>query len=219
MTPPVTIAHRAGNSYELLERAAAAGIDAVEIDVRRDHNRFAGRHDARLFSLPLYGGRWYVRFSLAGSTYLDEVIRRLDGRASLLVNVKNKEASSLKLLIDTLRMHKALAGTRMSGYWGMMRLAQASEPELKAYYSIGKPEELRDFWEMQSRTREAKGVSIRERLLDRTMVARFLSEGIEIAAWDLHDVARARELAGQGVAVVISGDLDLLRATKERPSN
>jgi glycerophosphoryl diester phosphodiesterase len=219
MTTLVTVAHRAGNSYELLERAVAAGVDAVEIDVRRDHNQFAGRHDARLFSLPVYGGRWHVRFSLAGFTHLDDVIRRLHGRASLLVDVKNKEASSLRLLLDTLEKHDAIAGTRMSGYWEMMRLAQASEPDLKVYYSMGKPEELRNFWEMQSRTREAKGVSIRERLLDRTTVARFLNEGIEIAAWDIHDLARARELAGQGVAVIISGDLELLQATKRQPSS
>ncbi len=215
----ITIAHRAGNSYTLLEQAVDAGVDAVEIDVRLEHGRFAGRHDARLFSLPVYGGRWYVHFSLAGSTYLDEVIRRLHGRASLLVDVKNQEASTSKLLLERLRTYNAVAGTRMSGYWNVMRLAQASEPELRVYYSIGKPEELRNFWEMQSQTHEAKGASIRERLLDEATVQRFRAEGTEIAAWDVYDPSRARELVNQGVAVIISGDLTLLRALKEESSD
>ena len=218
MTVPVTIAHRAGNSYQLLERALAAGVDGMEIDVRLDHGRFAGRHDSRLFFLPIYGGRWYVRFSLAGSTYLDEVIRRVAGRAILLVDVKNNETASLQRLLDALKTRKAIAGTRMSGYWNMMRLAQASQPELKVYYSMGKPEELRRFWLLQEKTHEAKGVSVRERLLDKTTVDRFLAEDIEIAAWDVHDLPGARELVTWGVAVIISGDLALLRALKESSS-
>ncbi len=218
MTVPVTIAHRAGNIYGLLERALASGVDGVEIDVRLDHGRFAGRHDGRLFFLPIYGGRWHVRFSLAGSTYLNEVIRRLAGRASLLVDVKNTEAASLELLLDTLKASRAIAGTRMSGYWNMMRLAHASEPELKAYYSMSKPEELRRFWQLQEKTHEATGVSVRERLLNKATVNRFLAEDIEIAAWDVYDLSRARELAVQGVAAIISSDLTLLRALKESSS-
>jgi glycerophosphoryl diester phosphodiesterase len=216
MTLPVTIAHRAGNSYEALERALTAGVDAVEIDVRLDRGSFAGRHDGRLLFLPIYGGRWYLRFSLARSTRLDEVLRRVAGKASLLVDVKNTGRRSLELLLDTLRAHGAIAGTRMSaGYWDLMRIAQESEPELRVYYSIGKPEELRRFWQLQGKTHEAKGVSIKERLLDKAVVDELLAEGIEIAAYDVHDLPRARELVAWGVAAIISGDLSLLRALKE----
>jgi glycerophosphoryl diester phosphodiesterase len=216
MTLPVTIAHRAGNSYERLDRALAAGVDAVEIDTRLDHGRFAGRHDGRLFFLPVYGGRWYVRFSLARATYLDEVLRRVAGRASLLVDVKTTGVRALKLLLDTLRAQNAIAGTRISsGYWNLMRIARVSEPDLRVYYSMGKPEELRRFWQLQEKTHEAKGVSIKERLLNKTLVDRFLAEGIEIAAYDVYDLRRAHELIAWGVAAIISGDLSLLRALKE----
>jgi glycerophosphoryl diester phosphodiesterase len=218
MTVPVTIAHRAGNSYERLERALAAGVDAVEIDVRLDRGRFAGRHDGRLFFLPIYGGRWYLRFSLTRATRLDDVLRRVEGRASLLVDVKNTSRRALELLLDTLRARGAIAGTRMSaGYWDLMGIAQESEPELKVYYSMGKPEELRRFWQLQAKTHEAKGVSIKERLLDKALVDELLAEGIEIAAYDIHDLRRARELVAWGVAIIISGDLSLLRALKVQP--
>jgi len=216
MTLAVPIAHRAGNSYELLERALAAGVDAVEIDARLDHGRFAGRHDGRLLFLPIYGGRWYLRFSLARVTTLDEVLRRVAGKASLLVDVKNTSRRTLQLLLDTLRAHGGIAGTRMSaGYWDLMRIAQESEPELKVYYSIGKPEELRRFWQLQGKTHEAKGVSIKESLLDKALIDGFLAEGIEIAAYNVYDLRRARELVAWGVAVIISGNLTLLRALKE----
>jgi glycerophosphoryl diester phosphodiesterase len=215
MTLSVTIAHRAGNSYELLERALAADVDAVEIDARLDHGRFAGRHDGRLLFLPIYGGRWYLRFSLARVTTLDEVLRRVAGKASLLVDVKNTSTHALRLLLDVLRAHGAIAATRLSGYWDLMRVAQESEPALKVYYSIGNPKELRRFWERQHEMHEAKGVSIKERLLDKALVDEFLAEGIEIAAYDVHDLPRARELVAWGVAVIISGNLTLLRALKE----
>jgi glycerophosphoryl diester phosphodiesterase len=216
MTAPVTIAHRAGNNYERLDQALAAGVDAVEIDVRLDHGRFAGRHDGRLLFLPVYGGRWYVRFSLERFTFLDEVIRRVAGRTSLLVDVKNTSVRALELLFDTLRAQGAISGTWMSsGYWDLMRVARASQPELTVYYSMGDAKELRRFWQLQERTHEAQGVSIKERLLDKPLVDRFLAEGIEIAAYDIHDLPRARALVAWGVTAIISGDLSLLRALKE----
>jgi hypothetical protein len=122
---------------------------------------------------------------------------------------------SLKLLLDTLKVHGAIAATRLSGYWDLMRVAQESEPVLKAYYSIGNPKELRRFWERQHEMHEVKGVSIKERLLDKALVDAFLAEGIEIAAYDVHDLPRARDLVASGVAAVISADLSLLRALKE----
>ena len=216
MTLPLTIAHRAGNSYEALERALAAGVDAAEIDVRLDRGHFAGRHDGRLLFLPVYGGRWYVRFSLARESVLDEALRRAAGRVSLLVDVKNTGTHAFRLLLDTLKAQGAIAGTLISSnYWDLMRSAQESEPRLRVYYSIGNPKELRRFWERQQRTHEAKGVSIKEGLLDKALVDRFLAEDIEIAAYDVYDLPRARQLVDWGVAAIISGDLALLRALKE----
>jgi glycerophosphoryl diester phosphodiesterase len=220
MTLPFTIAHRAGNNYGLLKRALAAAVDAVEIDVRLDHGHFAGRHDGRLFFLPIYGGRWYLRFSLARATHLDEVLRRVAGKASLLVDVKNTSERAFHFLLETLRVRGAIAGTRMSSpYWDLMRQAQGSEPELRAYYSIGKQEELRRFWQLQGKTHEAKGVSIKESLLDKPLVDEFLAEGVEIAAYDVHELRRAHDLVAWGIAVIISGDLPLLRALKEQPQH
>lgn len=215
MTVPLTIAHRAGNSYDKLERALAAGVDAIEIDVRLDRGRFAARHDGRLLHLPVYGGRWHVRFSLARESYLDDVLRRVDGTAPLLVDVKNREENTLRLLLDALRAHNAIDETLMSSaYWDLMRLAQESEPGLKVYYSIGKPAELVAFWERRGRSREAKSVSIKHTLLDGPLADRFLAEGIDIAAYTLADVGRARQLVDWGVSAIISDDLSLLREVK-----
>ena len=215
---PFTIAHRAGNSYAALDRALAAGVDGVEIDVRLEGSHFAGRHDSRLFRLPVYGGRWHVRFSLARSSILDEVLHRAAGRVTLLVDVKNTGERELRLLLDALKAHDAIDGTLISScYWDIMRSTQESEPELRVYYSIGNPKELRRFWERQRATHEAKGVSIKEGLLDEALVRRFLDEGIEIAAYHVYDLPHARQLVEWGVAVIISGDLSLLRTLKEWP--
>ena len=58
-------------------------------------------------------------------------------------------------------------------------------------------------------------MSIKEGLLDKALFDRFLAEGIEIAAYNVYDLPRARELVAWGVAAIISGDLTLLRALKE----
>ena len=215
MTAPVTIAHRAGNSYEALERALADGVDAIEIDVRLERTHFAARHDGRVFFLPIYCGRWHARFSLARAPDLDEVLRRVAGRATLLVDVKSTGTRALRLLLDLLKARGAIAGTRMSSpYWDLMRSARESEPEIRAYYSIGNAKELRRFWARQQRTHEAEGVSIKASLLDKPLVDDFMREGIEIAAYNVYDLPRARELVAWGVAAVISGDLKVLRALK-----
>jgi glycerophosphoryl diester phosphodiesterase len=218
MTAPVTIAHRAGNSRDALEPAVAAGVDAIEVDIRLDQGRLVARHDRRFPFSPLYYDRWHLRLSLDRQITLEELLDRLAGRAHLLVDVKSTSARALQRLLDTLRSRDAAAGTRMSSaFWHLLRRAHLSEPRIKMHYSIGAPEELARFWELQQGTHEADGVSIKQRLLDKALSDRFRAEGIEIAAYDVHDLQRARELIGWGTAAIISGDLALLRRLKAPP--
>ena len=216
MRAPVTIAHRAGNDRAALQRALAAGVDAVEVDLRLDRGRLVARHDRRFPFLPLYYDRWHLRLSIDRQITLEELLERLDGRAALLVDVKSPNVRALQQLLDTLRSQNAIAGTRMSSaIWPLLRHARGSEPRIKVHYSIGNPQELARFWALQEGTHEANGVSIKEGLLDKTLSDRFLTEGIEIAAYNVYDFERARQLVAWGVTAIISGDLSLLRRLKE----
>ena len=219
MTAPFTIAHRGGNEPELVDEAVAAGVDVIEVDIRFDRGRLVTRHDPRFPFLPVYYDRWHVRLRLKRQVVLAEMLDRLAGRASLLVDLKSTSVQALRLLLESLRTHDAITGSRISSsFWGMLRRAHDLEPRIKMLYSIGKRRELARFWELQERTHEATGVSIKERLLDKALTERFLAEGVEIAAYNVHSLRRARELASWGVAAIISGDLSLLQALRETPA-
>jgi len=211
----VTIAHRAGNNRSLLRDALAADVDALEVDLRLDGGRLVARHERRFPFLPLYHDHWRWRLRFGRQITLEELLENVGGRAALLLDLKSTSVPALRQLVKVVRAHGGLAGHRAStNYWHLLRLLKQSAPELKLYYSIGNPQELARFWEMQESTHEAKGVSIKQTLLDGILIDRFRHEEVEVLAYSVYDLERARRLAEWGVAGIISGNLATLSALK-----
>ena len=82
------IAHRAGNNLHDLERALAAGVDAIECDFWHDHGRLALRHERKLPALPVWYDRWYIRFSI-GELSLPDLLREINFRSELFLDIKS----------------------------------------------------------------------------------------------------------------------------------
>src|SRR4030043_1929802 len=103
MGPLITIAHRGGNSRALLQEALASGVDAVEADLRLDGRRLVARHDRRFPLLPLYYDKWFAYWSCEPQVDLDRIPERIEGRASLFVDIKSTSARALAMLLDAVR--------------------------------------------------------------------------------------------------------------------
>jgi glycerophosphoryl diester phosphodiesterase len=219
MGPLITIAHRGGNSRALLKEALAGGVDAVEADLRLDGRRLVARHDRRFPLLPLYYDKWFAYWSRQPQVDLDEILERIEGRASLFVDIKSTSTRALEMLLDTLRRRQVVASTRISGtYWHLLRRLHAEEPGLRLYYTIGDEESLDRFRQLLERGDDMSGVSIHEALVDEEVAARFRARGIEMVAYHVDQLARARQLREWDVSGITSGDFALLRALKdERP--
>jgi glycerophosphoryl diester phosphodiesterase len=219
MGPLITIAHRGGNSRALLQEALASGVDAVEADLRLDGRRLVARHDRRFPLLPLYYDKWFAYWSCQPQVDLDEILERIEGRASLFVDIKSTSARALDMLLGTLRRRQVVAETRISGtYWHLLRRLHEEEPGLRLHYTIGDEESLDRFRQLLAGGEDTSGVAIHEALVDEDLAARFRARGIEIVAYHVDEWARARQLREWGVSGITSDDFALLRALKdERP--
>jgi len=215
MGPLITIAHRAGNSRAFLKEALDGVVDAVEADLRLDGGRLVARHDRRFPLLPLYYDKWFAYWSREPQVDLDEILERIEGRASLFVDIKSTSARALDMLLGTLRRRQVVAETRISGtYWHLLRRLHEEEPGLRLHYTIGDEESLDRFWQLLEGGESVRGVSIHEALVDEELAARFQARGIEIVAYHVDQLARAQQLREWGVSGITSGDLALLRALK-----
>jgi glycerophosphoryl diester phosphodiesterase len=217
MGPLITIAHRAGNSRVLLREALESGVDAVEADLRLDGKRLVSRHDRRFPLLPLFYDKWYARWRSEPQVDLDEILDRLDGKASLFVDIKSTSARALDMLLATLRRWQVVAGTRISGtYWHLLRRLHEEEPGLRLHYTIENPESLDRFRQLLGGSEDMSGVAIHEALVDEDLAARFRARGIEMVVYHVDELARAQQLREWGVSGITSDDFALLRALKEQ---
>jgi len=215
MGPLITIAHRGGNSRALLQEALASGVDAVEADLRLDGRRLVARHARRFPLLPLYYDKWFAYWSREPQVDLDEILERIEGRASLFVDIKSTSTRALDMLLATLRRRQVVAETRISGtYWRLLRRLHGEEPGLRLHYTIGDEESLDRFRQLLDGSDEMSGVAIHEALVDEDLAARFQSRGIEMVAYHVDEWERAQQLREWGVSGITSDDFALLRALK-----
>jgi glycerophosphoryl diester phosphodiesterase len=211
----LTIAHRAGNDRLLLATALDAGVDGVEADLRLDNNGLVARHERRLPFLPLFYDRWHVRWRPGAQIGLDELLSRLPGRTLLLADLKSKPLRSADVLLATLKARDAAARVIVSStYWRALDELATREPSLRLYYSIGRRKALRKFWRLAEQDSSIRGVSIHQALVDAALARLFRERAIEALAYHVDGVPRARQLIEWGIAGIITGRLEVLKAVK-----
>jgi glycerophosphoryl diester phosphodiesterase len=213
------IAHAAGNSADAVERAIAAGADAVEADLYAQRDHFEVRHERSLFPLPVLVERWYVRRRPRRPMRLVNLLDLVGGRCAVLLDLKSGGPRSAHILERVLR--EAPDGTDLavsSQFWYMVRAVNAAHTSIPALYSIDVRAKLDLFMSVAERDRQAAGVSIRHTLLDRPTAETLQERGMIVAAWTVDDVDRARELAEWGVDAITTNRIeDAIAAFRERP--
>jgi hypothetical protein len=228
------IAHGYGNRRDRIARALAAGVDAIEADLRFHRGRIWVRHERRLPGLPLLynyrlgavhregpwsvsAGRHFFRLDFA-PIRLEELLSATGDRADLLLDLKRgrySPAGARRFVgeaLDTIDRFGDRARVSFCGGWQLLDELLVQEPRASAYYSVDRPAHLAALHARLALGRSVPGVSIRSNLLD-TGTAAFLQDaGIRFLCWDVDTLPQARSAVDLGASGILAADLDLLRA-------
>lgn len=207
------VAHRAGNNLADLERAIAAGADAIECDFWHDGGRLSLRHERKLPALPLLFDRWYVRFS-RGDLWLRDLLPRLSGRAELFLDIKSSTTQAADAILKLYRggetsLPSTVASSR---HWDLLDRLGREDTALRMLYSVGRTDQIAPLLRRAEATCPPAGTSIRQAFLDAETVGRLHDVGLLVYAWIVNDLHRAAQLRSWGVDGIISDDVALFAA-------
>ena len=212
------IAHRAGNNLHALERALAAGVDAIECDLWHHHGRLALRHERKLPALPVLYDRWYVRWSW-GVIGLRRLLREVDMRTDLFLDIKSATPRAADAVLELYHDNAALMpATRVSsGQWKLLDRLGRARTAMRMFYSVGDRDGVEALLRRATEPLPPAGTSIRHTLLSPELIARLHAAGLEVYAWTVNSPHRGRELRDWGVDGLIADNLDVLRSGSPPP--
>jgi glycerophosphoryl diester phosphodiesterase len=204
------IAHRAGNNLHHLERALAAGVDAIECDFWHDHGRLALRHERKLPAVPVLYDKWYMRWSW-GELSLPSLLREINFRAELFLDIKSSTSKAASVVLDLYHDNEAMMPRTIvsSPQWRLLDQLAAAGTEMRMCYSVRNTAGVEALLRRCRQDLPPAGTSIRHTLLSEVLVARLHAAGLKVYAWTVNTPHRARELRAWGVDGIISDDVDL----------
>jgi glycerophosphoryl diester phosphodiesterase len=203
-SPPLVIAHGAGNSLEATATALDAGADYIEVDLWVHGDRFEARHERRLpFGLPALYEKWYISRLRDGGEPLAPLLELCRGRAGLFLDLKNGGERPSKLVARALsRLDQAVPVLASSQFWPILRALARAVPQVPVYYSVDVVAKLDLLLSIAPRDPLPAGTSCRHVLLTADVVARLHADGLAVIAWTVDDAGRASELAEMGVDAI-----------------
>lgn len=205
------IAHRAGNNLHDLDRALAAGVDAIECDFWHDHGRLTLRHERKLPALPVLYDKWHLRFAW-GELSLPELLREINFRAELFLDIKSATPKAASVVLDLYHDNEAMMPRTIvsSPQWRLLDQLAAAGTEMRMCYSVKNAAGIDALFRRCEQDLPPAGTSIRHTLLSEVLVARLHAAGLKIYAWTVNTRHRAQELRAWGVDGIISDDLSVL---------
>lgn len=225
----VRIAHAYGNTRQKLAAALAADCDMIEVDmwyrggdIRIHHerkiswlplliDRVMGTHKPGRFAVRI--GNYFLRLDI-GTLRLDDLLKEVAGRKSLLLDVKGHCGDPhlhryVDKIVGDIRKHKAESWVAICGQtFSVLQLIGEIAPDLEVRYSIERPYQ----WERFLRLLEsgARRVCMAYGFIDADKAKLMVDNNVDLYCWTVDDWAAARRLVTQGVDGIISNDLKLL---------
>jgi len=205
-------AHRAGETPEAYESAAAAGTDYVEIDVRRTGDgELVAHHDDRARGLRLAQATYRDLCAAAGRAVprLRDVLTAIAGRAAAQLDLKEAgcERAAVAMAADVL----GPSGVVVTSRWpGSVAIVKREFAGVRAALSLGRewyqPAGVRDVFPLRRlRACGADWVAINHRLARLGVLDRCARHGFSAMVWTVNaDPLMRRFLADPRVAVLIT---------------
>lgn len=218
------IAHRAGNNLQDLERALAAGVDAIECDMWHYHGKLALRHERKVPALPLLYDRWHLRWAW-GVLKLRELLQTVNFRTELFLDIKSGTPRAADAVLELYNDNEAMMPRTLvsSRQWRLLDRVAEAGTEMQMFYSVGSAKGVVALLRRAEREPRPAGTSIRHTLLTPGVVEALQAAGLCVYAWTVNSRKRADELREWGVDGLIADDLDVfhesdLERVAERPA-
>ena len=215
---PKTIAHRGGNSIKHLELSKQAGVDFVEVDLKR----YLGR------SLITHGEKWpavaydHARrlFGLSGSIpNVFEISQGIkDQNQNFFIDLKGDSPLTLVEAVNITRKNGLEDKVSYFGNWQTLDiLADVFDRRDNLFYSIGNPIALYRFLNEQPQ-RKAQGVSLDIKLASEETISILHQNGCKVYVYGVHTSKEAIEVLEYGADGLISNNLSLLSVWGKQPT-
>lgn len=215
--PLLAIAHRAGNNVADLRAALDAGVDLVEADIHRYRNALEVRH-CKAIGPHLYWEPWsdVRRRRNLVVPELREVLAVAAGDPRLMLDLKGLSLGVATGVAEALRTQaQGLPVAVCTKQWRMLD-AFTGDPHVRRVLSASDPLQLARL-RTRLRRERAHGVSIRLRLLTRSVVAELHRATDLVMAWPVDSEAALAHARHLGVTGVIGKNLPMLtRLVKHR---
>lgn len=211
---PTLIAHGGGNGPDAVLKALTSRAPYVEVDLWLHRGRLEARHERRVPGpLPLLYEFWYLTPAPRPPYHLEDLLLACEGRASVLLDLKNGLGKLAPVLRQTLAAFgRGVDVVASSQNWPLLREVKVACPQLELYYSIDTPDQFDLFQSVMLHDPLPAGVSCRHTLLDRRIVRDFHDAGLAVAAWTVDDGDRARDLVRWGVDAITTNQVEEIRA-------
>jgi glycerophosphoryl diester phosphodiesterase len=209
-TRPIAIAHRAGNQLDRLRAAEAVGVDYVETDVWLHRGRLEIRHEKTAGPLPVLWERWHLTPGWTPRLELAELLQSALPETVFLLDLKGINRRLPAVLVETLAEYAPGRPFAVcSQNWDLVD-AIRDHPNATAFYSVGKPWQLRRLAARLDRVGR-HAVSIKSSLLDAATVRAIKERASAVVPWRVRTPAQAQQLLDWGVDGINADDLALLR--------
>jgi glycerophosphoryl diester phosphodiesterase len=208
MTPALLhVAHRAGNSLDVLTGALADGADLIEADVHLYRGRLEIRHTKTMGPLPWLWDRWYVESAREPRLLLAELAAALPPERRLMLDLKGWHPWLGRRVAAA--MEAAAPGVPYvvcSRHWRMLDAFDDLD-HVDVVHSVRSRAELARL-PRRLAGRQSWGVAVHRELLPRMDVPALLRSVDALLTWPVNTTEALDEVARHGVTGVISDDLD-----------
>lgn len=202
-------------------QAYALGVDAIELDVHRVEHRLAVIHDDEV-DRTTDGKGLVATFSLddlrrldAGGTapvpLLDEVLASLP--ADVGINIELKGRGTAALVADMLRANPALLSQErcmVSSFDHLMLLRFRQIADDLPIIVAPLYHQWRSTWRTITTRCRTQWLNLNERLVTSRHMEELKAAGIQVLAYTVNDLARARQLQSLGVRGIFTDRPDLM---------
>jgi glycerophosphoryl diester phosphodiesterase len=205
-TPPLVIAHRAGNRLDVLHAAERAGVRLIEADVRLFRGRAEVRHLKTVGPLPLYWDKWEVAAPWRKPLLLGALLEATSPTTELMLDLKGPRRRLAELVLHELRPYLGRRRFTISARrWDLLDAFDGAA--VRCVHSVGSTRQLRSLLR-RSQRRPIAAVAVHERLLDAAIVDQLHGLAAIVLTWPVNRIERAAELVRMGVDGLITDESD-----------
>ncbi len=204
---PIIVAHKVNRSA-LLRKYLSMSIPILEIDVNRNGDQLVVQHGVDFSNFGTVKGEImkisYMlmehRDPLWKPISLEDYVAMVENKAGLWLDIKCSDV--VDEIIELVRTHHISPVVASSAYHEVLRELKEKEPSITTFLGniVFRPV---DPVGMVKATK-ADGISIEYRYIDRDLVETMHKEGLQVAAWTVNSVEKAKELIDMGCDYIIT---------------